>query len=269
MSLRQIRGWFWNPYSRLGARLHGWLDARLDPPMPRWESDEPPPYLRQLHEATDLEVGDLLHGLVKEDTPLDDRLQQLVSNERSLQHEVELAERVNGDAVERFSSLNPGVPASTAEHRVMAYWAIVIFLLFCEIPLNGTVFQVLKEGQLFNYLIAAGVGVLILLAAHSAGVHLRRKDFGDRTSAVMFIVAMVLPVMTVFVIASLRRYYLHLRQLVNPEGADRLFRISVNQPADVCGCLLYVVVQPLGGSRGTLSYASHPRPTDKKAEEGR
>lgn len=218
MSLSSIRKWFWNPYSRLGARLHGWLDARLDPPMPRWESEEPTPYLRQLHEATDLEIGDLIRGLVHQDTPLDDKLQQLVASERGLQQEADLAERAKADAIERFSSVNPGVPASSAEHRVMTYWAMVIFLLICEVPLNGTVFQVLKEGQLFNYLISAGIGVLILWAAHSAGIHLRRRAFDDRTSSVMFMVVMLLPVMTMFVMASLRQYYLHLRQLVNPEG---------------------------------------------------
>lgn len=218
MSLSSVRKWFWNPYSRLGARLHGWLDARLDPPMPRWETAEPTPYLRQLHEATDLEIGDLIHGLVREDTPLDDKLQQLVATERGLHQEAELAEEAKTDAIERFSSVNPGVPASTAEHRVVTYWIMVIFLLICEVPLNGTVFQVLKEGQLFNYLISAGIGVLILWAAHAAGIHLRRKAFDDRTSSVMFIVVMSLPVMTVFVMASLRLYYLHVRQLVTPEG---------------------------------------------------
>lgn len=218
MSFITVRKWFWNPYSRLGARWHGWRDARLAPPLPRWDSAEPSPYLRQLHEAADLEIGDLIHGFVQRDTPLDDRLQQLVANERSVQQEMERAEQVKADAVERFSTLNPGVPASTAEHRMMTYWAIILFLLICEVPLNGTVFQVLKEGQLFNYLISAGIGVLILLAAHSAGVHLRRKPFGDRPSSVMFVVVMTVPLMTVFVIASLRQYYLHLRGLVNSEG---------------------------------------------------
>ena len=200
MSLMRVRSWFWSPYSRLGARWYGWRDARLAPPVPRWDSAEPSPYLRQLHEAADLEIGDLIHGFVQKDAPFDDKLQQLVANERSVQQQMERAERVKADAVERFTTLNPGVPASTAEHRMMTYWAIIIFLLICEIPLNGTVFQVLKEGQLFNYLIAAGIGLLILLAAHSAGVHLRRKPFGDRTSSVMFVVVMTLPLMTVFVI---------------------------------------------------------------------
>jgi hypothetical protein len=218
MSLSSVRKWFWNPYSRLGARLHGWLDARLDPPMPRWETPEPTPYLRQLHEATDLEIGDLIHGLVRQDTPLDDKLQQLVATERGLQQETDVAEHAKAEATERFSSVNPSVPAATAEHRVKAYWAMVIFLFICEIPLNGTVFQVLKEGQLFNYLMAAGISLPILWAAHAAGVHLRRKAFGDRTSSVMFVVAMCVPVITMIVIASLRQYYLHLRQLVNPEG---------------------------------------------------
>jgi hypothetical protein len=218
MSLSTVRKWFWNPYSRLGARLHGWLDARLDPPMPRWETAEPTPYLRQLHEATDLEIGDLIQSLVREDTPLDDKLQQLVATERGLHHEAELAEQAKADAIERFATANPGVPASTAEHRVVTYWVMVIFLLICEVPLNGTVFQVLKEGQLFNYLISAGIGVLVLWAAHAAGIHLRRKAFADRTSSVMFIVVMSLPVLTVFVMASLRLYYLHVRQLIKPEG---------------------------------------------------
>jgi len=141
MSLSTVRKWFWNPYSRLGARLHGWLDARLDPPMPRWETAEPTPYLRQLHEATDLEIGDLIQSLVREDTPLDDKLQQLVATERGLHHEAELAEQAKADAIERFATANPGVPASTAEHRVVTYWVMVIFLLICEVPLNGTVFQ--------------------------------------------------------------------------------------------------------------------------------
>jgi hypothetical protein len=218
MSVSSVRKWFWNPYSRLGARLHGWLDARLDPPMPRWEAPEPTPYLRQLHEATDLEIGDLMHGLVRQDTPLDDKLQQLVATERGLQQETDVAEHAKAEATQRFSSVNPSVPAATAEHRVKAYWFMIIFLFVCEIPLNGTVFQVLKEGQMFNYLMAAVIGLPILWAAHAAGIHLRRKAFDDRTSSVMFVVAMSVPLVTMTVIASLRQYYLHVRQLVNPDG---------------------------------------------------
>src|SRR5580700_9281091 len=103
MSFRRIRGWFWSPYSRTGARWHGWLDARLDPPLPRWDSQEPAPYLRQLHEATDLEIGDLIHGLVERDAPMDAKLQHLVADERRLQQEVNLAGAKHTDAEERFS----------------------------------------------------------------------------------------------------------------------------------------------------------------------
>ena len=218
MSFKGVRGWFWNPYSRIGARWHGWLDARLDPPLPRWEAQEPAPYLRQLHEAADLEIGDLIHGFVKRDAPMDAKLQHLVADERRLHQEVNLADAKHTDAEERFSTLNPGVPASTAEHRVWTYWLVVAFLLLGEIPFNGTVFQVLREGQVFNYLISAVIGILTLLAAHYAGVHLRQKPFADRSSTVMFAVALAVPLLTVFVIASLRQYYLHARQLVDPQG---------------------------------------------------
>jgi hypothetical protein len=121
-------------------------------------------------------------------------------------------------ATENFSRLNPEVPPATVEHRVWTYWFVVAFLLMVEIPFNGTVFQVLREGQLFNYMVSAGMGILILLAAHYAGVHLRQKPFGDRISTAMFIVSLTVPVLTVFVIAALRQYYLHARQLVDPAG---------------------------------------------------
>jgi hypothetical protein len=155
---------------------------------------------------------------VRQDTPLDDKLQQLVATERGLQQETDVAEHAKAEATQRFSSVNPNVPAATAEHRVKAYWTMIIFLFVCEIPLNGTVFQVLKEGQMFNYLMAAVIGLPILWAAHAAGIHLRRKAFDDRTSSVMFVVAMSVPLITMTVIASLRQYYLHVRQLVNPDG---------------------------------------------------
>lgn len=223
MSLNKWGDWFWQPYSRIGARWYGWRDARLEPPMPRWDSREPAPYLRQLKEASDLSLGNLLLGLVRKDSPLDSKLQQLVANERALGVDLERAEAVHDDAVRRFQSENPGVPASTAEHRRLAYRLIVAFLIACEIPLNAQVFQVLREGQLFNYLIAAGIGTLMLLAAHYAGIHLRRKPFESRLSTVMFGVALTLPLMAVLAIASLRAYYLHVRQLVDSAGEGRAY----------------------------------------------
>jgi hypothetical protein len=114
--------------------------------------------------------------------------------------------------------MNPDIPASSAEHRVIAYWILVVFLIACELPLNATVFQVLREGQIFNYLIAFGIGLLILTAAHFAGLHLRRKPFRDRVSTVMFAIAMALPLIAVVAITSLRRYYLHSQHLVDAAG---------------------------------------------------
>ena len=223
MSLSKWGDRFWSPYSRTGARWCGRRDARLDPPMPRWDTSEPAPYLRQLKEAADLSLGNLLLGLVGKDSPLDDKLQQLVANERALGRDLEKAEAVQADAVGRFESENPGVPASTAEHRRFAYRVIIAFLIACEIPLNAQVFQVLREGQLFNYVIASGIGTLMLLAAHYAGIHLRRRPFETRISTIMFGVAMALPLMAVLAIASLRAYYLHVRQLVDAVGEGKAY----------------------------------------------
>jgi len=218
MALSRLRRWFWNPYCRLGARWHAWLDARQDPPIPRWGASEPSPYLRQLHEAADVEIGETLHQFVAKDTPLDGKVQRLVADERRMSKEVGEAEAALKAAMENFSRLNPEVPPATVEHRVWTYWFVVAFLLMVEVPFNGTVFQVLREGQLFNYMVSAGIGILILLAAHYAGVHLRQKPFRDRISTAMFVVALTVPVLTVFVIAALRQHYLHARHLVDPVG---------------------------------------------------
>ncbi len=218
MGLMKATGGFWSPYSRRGAVVNGRRDAQQDPPIPRWECEQPSHYLRQLHEAADLVIGDLVDRFVQKDSPLDQRLQQLVAAEHSNREELGRAERTHADAVERFTSTNPGVPASGAEHRVTAYWILVAFLIACELPLNATVFQVLREGQIFNYLIAFGIGLLILTAAHYAGLHLRRKPFSDKTSGTMFMVALALPLVAVLAITSLRQYYLHTRNLVDAAG---------------------------------------------------
>jgi hypothetical protein len=218
MAFKRFRPRIWNPYSRTGARWHGWLDARQNPPLPRWDAPDPSPYLRQLHEAAGIEIADTLRGFVERDTPIDNKLQRLIADERLLKERLTEAEKAHREAAGNFARLNPDVPVSAVTNRVWAYWVVVAFLLMCEIPFNGTVFQVLREGQLFNYLISAGIGILILLAAHYAGVHLRQKPFADRASTVMFIVALIVPVLTVFVIASLRQYYLHARHLVDPIG---------------------------------------------------
>jgi len=118
--------------------------------------------------------GDCIHAFVEKDAPLDARLQQLVADERRLQQEVTLADAKHTDAEERFSASNPGIPASTAEHRVWTYWLVVSFLLVCEVPFNGTVFQVLREGQLFNYLISAAIGIQSTAAIQSTSNE--RKD---------------------------------------------------------------------------------------------
>lgn len=58
----------------------------------------------------------------------------------------------------------------------LSYWIIFAFLALCEFPMNSVVFDILGEAKWLTYLLAAGLGVTIPLAAHFLGIQLRTES---------------------------------------------------------------------------------------------
>jgi hypothetical protein len=56
------------------------------------------------------------------------------------------------------------------------YWVLFVFMAICEFPMNSVVFDILGEAKWLTYLLAAGLGVIIPLAAHFMGIKLRRES---------------------------------------------------------------------------------------------
>lgn len=65
------------------------------------------------------------------------------------------------------------------------YWVLMLFLAVCEFPMNSIVFDILGEAKWLTYLLAAGVCVVVPLAAHYMGIVLKRESPLKHASAAL------------------------------------------------------------------------------------
>jgi hypothetical protein len=115
--------------------------------------------------------------------------------------EVGPAERRLQGAEQRLLDLE--IPA--LEPRWMHFWLIVIGV--AEFPLNALVFELLQQGMIETYIIAAGLGVVIPLLAHTFGARLRQdeKEFIDQC---MIATAPMIAFGLLFLVAIIRERFI-------------------------------------------------------------
>ncbi|MEM2890646.1 MAG: hypothetical protein QW358_04865 [Candidatus Hadarchaeum sp.] len=90
----------------------------------------------------------------------------------------------------------------------ISYWIIFAVLAMCEFPMNSVVFDILGEAKWLTYLLAAGLGVIIPLAAHFLGIQLRRESFFESLPGACKAMLMIIIVMAVLIsIAYIREKF--------------------------------------------------------------
>jgi len=89
----------------------------------------------------------------------------------------------------------------------LSYYLLIIFLAVSEFPMNGIVFDILGEGKLATYIVAAFL-MSIPIAAHYLGIWLREESlFKNPAHLVMFVMFGVAICATVLGVAYIREKY--------------------------------------------------------------
>ena len=193
-----------NPYSDRRVRQRGRKDGIAQPPIPAWDADFLPPFLRMLCQAGNQDVRALAKEWHDED-------RQLKTDWALASHALDAAEEVAseakaraGEALEEFEKAQGHRLVLTPSR--LGYRLLIFTLCVFELPLNAFVFRGFGESEVFTWLLASGLGFVLTLCGHLLGRFLR-----ETRSVVRFWlsgVVIALPCAAIASLAALRAGYL-------------------------------------------------------------
>jgi hypothetical protein len=193
-----------SPYSDWSVRGRGRKDGSSQPPIPAWNAEALPPFLRMLCQAGNQD----LRALAKEWHNEDRRYK---TDWALAGPALESAEKTAGDADEKAQLALDHYEKSNGHRLVvmssrLRYGLLVALLCLFEFPLNALVFRGFGESELFTWLMAFGFGVCLTLCAHYLGKFLREQRTALRLGLSALLV--VLPCAAIIGVATLRANYL-------------------------------------------------------------
>jgi len=160
---------FW---SRWKAKREGKKDGRLGYP----ESDHASQYEARRIAVAESTIDGFTRRYEREDKKLKEQYCEEMVALDNLNERIKAIEQDHQEAKraeqERRKAAAPRPPVPVP----ISYWIIFAFLAVCEFPMNAAVFDILGEAKWLTYLLAAGLGVVIPLAAHFLGIQLRNES---------------------------------------------------------------------------------------------
>lgn len=193
-----------SPYSDFNVRRRGRKDGASQPPIPAWNAEAQPPFLRMLCQAGNQDLRALAKGWHDEDG-------RYKTTWALAGPALEAAEKTATNANEK-ASLALDHYEKAHGHRLVImpsrvrYSLLVALLCVFEFPLNALVFRGFGESEVFTWLMAFGFGVCLTLCAHYLGKFLREQRTALRLGLGVLLV--VLPSAAIIGVATLRANYL-------------------------------------------------------------
>lgn len=243
-------------WRRWMAKRNGRLDGKKG--IPADEQEEHTPYEQTLIKEGDSAIHYVMEGWLHKDRSLKQQycgalttLENLVEGIRAMEpgHEDMRTRRdQQRDRMDKMHTVSKG------------YWVLFLFMAICEFPMNSVVFDILGEAKWLTYLLAAGLGVIIPLAAHFMGIKLRRESPLKHPKGAIKAIFLMLSVTAVLVgVAYLRERFVAGSGVASVLGIDLEPRIvtiiflSIN-------LLIFVVAT-------VASYMAHMDVTDGEIRE--
>ncbi|MCY3819749.1 MAG: hypothetical protein OXH52_10380 [Gammaproteobacteria bacterium] len=151
----------------------------------------------------------------------DDRDQQMAKLERELgpsANKMTNLRAKEAEAKARALMIENELGRPLRIHFRYLYFPIMALLALMEVPINRFAFELyFSETPFISFVIAFGIGVVLMLLAHFGGMWVKRcaglstwRDRAGYITGVVLVMALILP--TVTLIAMLRQHYIHFVQ---------------------------------------------------------
>jgi hypothetical protein len=229
-----------NPYSDWAVRGRGRKDGNAQPPIPAWNAESLPPFLRMLCQAGNQDLRALAKDWHDED-------RRFKTDWALAGRAFDSAQKAAGDADDEAQHALDHYE-KTHGHRLVVtlsrwrYGLLVALLCLFEFPLNALVFRGFGESELFTWLMAFGFGVCLTLCAHYLGKFLREQRTALRLGLSALLV--VLPCAAIIGVATLRANY-----LTQKAGASSAWSPDVMIPFFIAWNLILYAVATIASYR--------------------
>ena len=213
--------WVFNPYGNFNVKRQGRIDGKLS--IPPWTSEQQPDFLRELYHLTQTTLETLVETWHKIDRRLKgDWVDATLHQQQAEKEFVEAMEREE-QAQQRHEETHGrrlAVPDSP-RGRTFFYWLIVAFVLVCEFPFNGIIFQQLGVSEYATWLMAGTIAMGLVACAHFLGAQMHLPTKGAMTIIHRILLA-TLPFIAIVCVAMLRRDHMRQQALSNLDPAELL-----------------------------------------------
>lgn len=206
--MARLSWWVFSPYSDWNVARRGRDDGLAEPPIPPWESEELPPFLREMKDLGDSSVLAISRAWARRDEDLEPRVRNALQRERDTAEQLDDARKDYEDARQHYYNVHKRWPPYRAFAAFRIYWVLIGILILGEFPMNMFVFRVFGENEAFNALVALVLGVVLVGCAHLLGDELRRGATRSQKAIVFTVVLIVVPVALLACVAWLRQQYL-------------------------------------------------------------
>ncbi len=193
-------------YWKIGASSNGKKDGRLNIPA---NIDVNPPYVKEFCKLGEATIKSIAGKWAKLDKKLKTRWLNAETTKVRAGERAVNAQLKETEAVERYKLLYNGeIPSMRKGTAYAFYWIVIGIMFLSEFPINNVVFRLFGEAEIFNYLVAGGIGIVILLAGHMLGHYLHEYKSNMIKKAACFILPIAV-IAAIFFVGYLRALYLH------------------------------------------------------------
>lgn len=186
------------------SKRNGCIDGKKG--IPALEQQEHPFYEHRLKEGAETSIRHLAEEWRSDDRKLKEEYCRLLMAHKNATARIKTIQPDYQELLEDKDDLDDTWQKT---HSVpWTYRALFAFLAACEFPMNSVVFDILGEAKWLTYILAAGLGVVIPLAAHYVGIKLRRESPLEHWRAALKTGLIVIVVFAVLIgLAYLRERY--------------------------------------------------------------
>jgi hypothetical protein len=193
-------------YWKIGASSNGKKDGRLNIPA---NINVNPPYIKEFCNLGESIIKNIAGKWAKLDKKLKTRWLNATTAKTKSAERAKLAQVKEDEAVKRFKQLYNGeIPSMYMGAAYRFYWIVIIIMFLSEFPINNVVFRLFGKAEVFNYIVAGGIGFVILFGGHLLGQYLHEYNVNKIKRASCFIIPIVV-VAAIFLVGYLRASYLH------------------------------------------------------------
>lgn len=162
-------------YTDRKVERQGREDGRLSPPIPHWEADDLPPYLKEIWQAGDAAVQHILEAWKRLDQVLHAKWQAAFLAVVHAGQTLPILKQALSDS-EAAYELRHQRKAPSSDMRFTSYGIACVLFAVCEVPFNEIVFRSAGESELLTLVFTVGLAGAVVFCAHWVGVTARSRQ---------------------------------------------------------------------------------------------